>query len=380
MSKEPRTHDDGRNEKQRAQQAREMEMEHERSAQRDQRSRDVDEERNRQSQHRPGEGRLDNPNVKRQPREDDPNRLAGRPDDAKLRDDATPRQRIAYEKDEPGFVERMAEERQRPDFIETTLPEDPSDHYGQLTRDNVNPDIPSSKTREGWIADPHTLKMDQSQQGEQPPEREDQVEQWPQAQKLPASGEYQKGDDLQQQHEVDPNAPIPPKPREGSINEPPGSNVLPGMETGPNQPPEGWQPPTQPGGGGGGEGEVERLTLTDIDPDRIPVQPEEIAEIPLTVTGTGFSNDCVVLFDDEEVPTTFVSPTQLKASVPIAPAEGTYDVEVARGEELSDVLTFEIVPAEAGSGTQSAKREKQKPKPKKSEPPSKRAKKGKGKR
>jgi hypothetical protein len=361
MSKEPRTHDDGRNDKQRAAHAREMEMEHERSQQRDQRSRKVDEERSRQG------------------RDDDPNRLAGRPDDAQLREDATARQRIAYEKDEPGFVERMAEERQRPDFIERTLPEDPSDHYGQLTRDNVNPDIPSSKTREGWIADPHTLKMDQSQQGEQPPEREDQVEQWPQAQKLPASGEYQKGDDLQQQHEVDPNAPVPPRPREASINEPPGSNVLPGLETGPVQPPEGWQPPTQPGGGG--EGEVERLTLTDIDPDRIPVQPEEIAEIPLTVTGTGFSNDCVVLFDDEEVPTTFISPTQLKASIPIAPAEGTYDVEVARGEELSDVLTFEIVAAEEGSGaTQSAKREKQKPKPKKSEPPSKRAKKGKGKR
>jgi len=347
MSKEPRTHDDGRNDKQRQQQARELEIEHERSRQRDQ----------------------------RQHRDDDPNRLAGRPDDAKLRDNATPRQRMAYEKDEPGFVERMAQERQRPDFIERTLPEDPSDHYGQLTRDNVNPDIPSSKTREGQIADPNTLKMDQSQQGEQPPEREDQPEQWPQAQKVPASGEYQKADDLQQQHEVDPNAPIPPLPRQASINEPPGSNVLPG-EGGPNQPPEGWQPPTQPGGG-----TDERLTLTDIDPDRIPVQPEEITEKSITVTGTGFSNECVVLFDDEEVPTTFVSPTQLKANVPIAPAEGTYDVEVARGEELSDVLTFEIVAAEEGSGaTQSTKREKQKPKPKKSEPPSKRAKKGKGKR
>ena len=343
----PRTHDDGRNEKQRAQQAREQEAEHERSRQRDQ----------------------------RQSRDDDPNRLAGRPDDAVLRDDATPRQRIAYEKDEPGFVERMAEEKQRPDFIERTLPEDPSDHFGQLTRDNVNPDIPSSKKREGWIADPHTLGMDQSQQGEQPPAAEGQPEQWPQAQKMPASGEYQKGDDLQQQHAFDPNAPMPEPLRQGSINEPPGSNVLPGMDTGPNQPPEGWQPPTQPGGG-----TDERLTLTDIDPDRIPVQPEEISEIPLTITGGGFSNDCVVLFDDEEVPTTFVSPTQLKASIPIAPAEGTYDVEVARGEELSDVLTFEIVAAEAGSGTQSTKREKQKPKPKKSEPASKRSKKGKGKR
>jgi len=354
MSKEPRTHDDGRNEKQRAQQAREMEMEHERSAQRDQRKQEVDEERSRARKMTPGG--------------------TDRPDGAQLREDATARQRIAYEKDDPGFLERMAEEKQRPDFIERTLPEDPSDHFGQLTRDNVNPDIPSSKTREGWIADPHTLQMDQSQQGEQPPEREDQVEQWPQAQKMPASGEYQKGDDLQQQHEVDPNAPVPPRPREASINEPPGSNVIPGIDTGPVQPPGGGAalPPGT---------ELPELTLTDIEPDRIPVQPEEIADTQITLTGTGFGPECVVLFDDEEVPTMLVNTTTLKATIPIAPAPGTYDVEVARGEDLSDVLTFEIAAAEEGSGaTQSTKREKQKPKPKKSEPPSKRAKKGKGKR
>jgi hypothetical protein len=357
MSKEPRTHDDGRNDKQRQQQARESEMEHERSRQRDQRQGEHDEK-------------------SRQHRDDDPNRLAGRSDDAQLRENATPRQRMAYEKDEPGFVERMAEERQRPDFIERTKPEDPSDHYGQLTRDNVNPDIPSSKKREGEIVDPNTLGMDQSQQGEQPPEREDQPEQWPQHQKVPSVSEYDKGEEGQQpkgktaprEGEAPPIEPL----RSASINEPPGSNVLPG-EGGPNElPGDGTALP--PGA------ELPELTLTDIEPDVIPVQPEEITEVPLTVTGTGFTNACVVLFDDEEVPTTFVSQTQLKAQVPIAPAVGTYDVEVARGDDLSDVLTFEIAAAEEGATTQSTKREKQKPKPKKAEPPSKRSKKGKGKR
>jgi hypothetical protein len=336
MSKEPRTHDDGRNDKQRAQAAREMEIEHERSAQRDQRKQEVDEERSRARKMTPGG--------------------TDRPDGAVLRDDATARQRIAYEKDDPDFLERMAEEKQRPDFIERTLPEDPSDHFGQLTRDNVNPDIPSSKTREGWIADPHTLKMDQSQQGEQPPEREDQVEQWPQAQKLPASGEYQKGDDLQQQHEVDPNAPVPPRPREASINEPPGSNVIPGIDTGPVQPPEGAELPP--------------LVLTDISPDTATAgSPEDLV---LTVTGSGFGPNCVVMVDDEDMATTLVNSTTLTASVPVAAEPGVVDVEVARGEDLSDVLTFEFV---APAGRRSS--EKAERKPKKAEPRGKRAKKDK---
>ena len=89
----------------------------------------------------------------------------------------------------------------------------------------------------------------------------------------------------------------------------------------------------------------------------------------ITLTGENFTPNCVVLFDDEEVPTTIVNTTTLEADVPIAPAPGTYDVEVQRGEDLSDVLTFEIAAAERGT----QQREKQKPKPKKSEPAHKRA-------
>jgi hypothetical protein len=338
----PRTHDDGRNEKQRAQQAREQEMEHERSKQRDQRKQEVDEERSRARKMTPGG--------------------TDRADGAVLREGATERQRIAYKKDEPGFIERMAEEKQRPDFIERTLPEDPSDHFGQLTRDNVNPDIPSSKERTGWIVDPHTLGMDQSQQGEQPPEREDQVEQWPQAQKMPASGEYQKGDDLQQQHAVDPNAPIPPLPRQASINEPPGSDVLPG-EGGPNElPGDGSALP--PGV------ELPPLVLADISPDSAVAGSPEVLE--LTVTGSGFGPNCVVMVDDEDMTTTLINSTTLTAFVPVAAEPGIVDVEVARGEDLSDVLTFEFV---APAGRRSS--EKAERRPKKTEPRGKRQKKDK---
>jgi len=338
----PRTHDDGRNDKQRAQQAREQEMEHERSKQRDQRSQEVDEERSRSRKMTPGG--------------------TDRPDGAVLRDDATPRQRLAYEKDEPGFVERMAEEKQRPDFIERTLPEDPSDHFGQLTRDNVNPDIPSSKTREGWIVDPNTLQMDQGQQGEPPPKAENQPEQWPQHQKVPSVSEYDKGEEGQQpkgktaprEGEAPPIEPL----RSASINEPPGSNVLPGMETGPNQPPEGAELPP--------------LVLTDISPDTATVgSPEDLV---LTVTGSGFGPNCVVMVDDEDMATTLVNSTTLTASVPVAAEPGVVDVEVARGEDLSDVLTFEFV---APAGTRSSSKAERKPK--KAEPRGKRQKKDKSK-
>jgi len=334
----PRTHDDGRNDKQRAQQAREQEMEHERSKQRDQRSREVDEERSRSRKMTPGG--------------------TDRPDGAQLREDATPRQRIAFEKDEPGFIERMAEERQRPDFIERTRPDDPSDHFGQLTRDNVNPDIPSAEPGAGPIVQPESNSA-----GEPPPKAENQPEQWPQRQKLPASGEYQKGDDLQQQHAVDPNAPMPEPLRQGSINEPPGSNVIPGMDTGPNQlPGDGTALP--PGT------ELPPLVLTDIDPDSVSI--DSMTDVTLTVTGSGFGPNCVILFDDEELPTTLVNSTTLTAGVPTQGEAGVVDVEVARGEDLSDVLTFEFV---APAGRRSS--EKAERKPKKTEPRGKRQKKDK---
>jgi hypothetical protein len=50
-----------------------------------------------------------------------------------------------------------------PQFIEKTRPEDPSGRPGQLTRDNVNPNIPSGKQGDppGPIVDPNSLGMEQ---------------------------------------------------------------------------------------------------------------------------------------------------------------------------------------------------------------------------
>jgi hypothetical protein len=113
------------------------------------------------------------------------------------------------------------------DFIEKSKPEDRIDGdideragRGQLTRDNVNPAIPSAKPGEGHIVDPKSLGME-SQAGEAPPKAEE-----------PPT------------KPVDPDQPDPTSPRIMSINEPPGSDVLskseqlPAAGHLPGQPPE----------------------------------------------------------------------------------------------------------------------------------------------
>ena len=111
--------------------------------------------------------------------------------------------------------------------------------------------------------------------------------------------------------------------------------------------------------------ELPPLTLTDISPDTATVgSPEDLV---LTVTGSGFGPNCVVMVDDEDMTTTLVNSTTLTASVPVAAEPGMVDVEVARGEDLSDVLTFEFV---APAGRRSS--EKAERKPKKAEPRGKR--------
>jgi hypothetical protein len=112
------------------------------------------------------------------------------------------RQRIEEEKRNSDFIKRMEEERQHPDFIERTRPDDPSDHFGQLTRDNVNPDIPSAEPGKGDIVDPNTLGMPQAGGA-------------PNVSKAAAPGQVEDT---------------------GSINEPPGSNVLPDAPTNPPEP------------------------------------------------------------------------------------------------------------------------------------------------
>ena len=111
---------------------------------------------------------------------------------------------------------------------------------------------------------------------------------------------------------------LPPGHGNASINEPPGSLV-------------------------GGEGEapppLDPLVLSDIDPDTMVVGS---GTFPLTVTGSGFTEGTVVVFNDMEVPTVVVSPTELTADCPVEGAPGVVDVEVDRGEDVSDVLSFEF--------------------------------------
>src|SRR6185295_1341074 len=117
----------------------------------------------------PDDGR----NERQRQRQEQDARREREPDDGRTR-----RQQIEAEKQDPAFFERMEEERKRPDFLERTRPEDPSDHFGQLTRDNVNPDIPSAEPGKGDIVDPRTLGME-SIAGTAPPAPANQPEQWP---------------------------------------------------------------------------------------------------------------------------------------------------------------------------------------------------------
>jgi len=189
------------------------------------------------------------------------------------------------------------------DFIERTRPEDRLDERGgQQTRDNVNPNIPSVSPEEvgpptarvkdpGGIVDPKRLGME-SIAGVAPPAA------------TPYTGENVTPD-MAAAHMQ-------------SINEPFGSNLTTG-DAGPQ--------------------ELPPLVLTDISPDTLVVGS---GSFPLTVTGSGFGPNCVVVFDDADVPTTFVSPTELTADCPASATADIVDVEVHRGEEMSDVLSFEF--------------------------------------
>lgn len=114
--------------------------------------------------------------------------------------------------------------------------------------------------------------------------------------------------------------------------------------------------------------DTDELMLADIEPDHAPVGKGR--EVEVIVSGRGFTKDCVVLCDDEEMETEYRSKTQLLATLPMSDEPAEVDIEVQKGEETSDVLTFEFT---------KAAREPKKPerKPKKSTPSHKRTKKSK---
>jgi hypothetical protein len=136
----------------------------------------------------------------------------------------------------------------------------------------------------------------------------------------------------------------------------------------PNEP---WgSHPGNPLGGGTDPAPGEPLVLTDISPDSIVVG--SAVDFVLTVTGSGFDATTVILFDDEEFAPESGDATTMSVTIPVAAAPAVVDVEVARGEDLSEVLTFEFTAVAGTRSTQKAER-----KPKKAEPSSKRAKKDK---
>ena len=113
-----------------------------------------------------------------------------------------------------------------------------------------------------------------------------------------------------------------------SINEPPGSMV---------------------GGEGGGTAPGDKAVLTDLEPDTAEIGDEDLT---MTVTGTGFTADCKILFNGGEEPTTFVSDTEVSTIVrpTSASVAGEYPVQVRNAAGDSDALTFEFTEPEA-SGT-----------------------------
>jgi hypothetical protein len=256
----------------------------------------------------------------------------------------TPKPTDVAVRDNEGERSHLLEEKPF-DFIERTKPEDRlanTSHHGQLTRDNVNPNIPSAPRRQdgpgqqpvrdpGGIVDPRTLGME-SIAGVAPP-----------------IAKTQEGEPVQGSVH--------------SINEPPGS--VPG----------GNEATIPPGGGTGGE--TQPLALESISPDTLPLQPSIIETVNITATGTGFTADTVMIYDDEEVETTVISSTSLRGAIPTTDVAGVYDVELQRGEELSDVLTFEFVDVSKSEGRVAKKPIERKPAKAKDAP---RKPKGKGKK
>ena len=292
----------------------------------------------------------------------------GRNERQRQRHDEESRERLPKAE---GDEQRELLEKKPFDFIERTKPEDrvpdTGNNPGQQTRDNVNPNIPSVSPEEvgpatarvkdpGGIVDPKRLGME-SQAGVAPPEPENKVEQWP---SLGLDHTKDAGDQVQeaenrQRQAREGSGGLGEKDRLPSINEPPGSRVYTG-EDGPNQIPD------DP------KHELPPLVLSDIDPDSVAIG---MTDFTLTVTGSGFTPNSVIVFDDEEMPTVFVNQTQLTTNPPSPAEPAVVDVEVTRGEEMSDVLSFEFTAVARDSKT---KREQQR-KPKKAEPASKRTKK-----
>jgi hypothetical protein len=168
------------------------------------------------------------------------------------------RQRAQHVTDEER-TELDRRQRTDPAFLEHTKPEDPSPRPGQLTRDNVNPNIPSGPKdpvllpdgrvdpNAGGIVDPKSLGME-SQAGTPPPA---------------ASGAEQQDLAVTKEGEIEGS--------KYSINEPPGSDVYAHV-------PEPGQPLPEGQRGLGPSPKVARGPEASDDPDEIEDELDQMKE------------------------------------------------------------------------------------------------------
>jgi len=186
-------------------------------------------------------------------------------------------------KHDDAAIEKMR--REDPLFLEKTRPEDPSGRSGQLTRDNVNPHIPSGKRGDppGPIVDPASLGMEQGG-----------------ISAAPRTGK-----------ETTPQA----FPFTASINEP-QTVALP-----------------LPAGI-----EVPKPSISSITPTEITIGDDSTT---LYVTGENFFADSVIVFAGQDEPTTFAD-DKLSTGINMDMWHGPDVVKVAvkNGPEVSNEVDF----------------------------------------
>lgn len=199
------------------------------------------------------------------------------------------------------------------DYIERTKPEDrlpPETAHGQITRDNVNPNIPSSPKggERGGYVDPKSLGMDMGTAGTAVPKA----------------------------------APVQGQGVPASINEPPGSTLGSNMDA------EG-KPIV------GGEGTMP--TITELDPDECTIGEESF---DIFVHGTGFTEDSVIVFAGQEEPTDLEDDGSLSTGINMEVWQGadTVKVSVKNGDKMSNQkdFTFHAEPATRKAPPKAVKR------------------------
>ena len=137
---------------------------------------------------------------------------------------------------------------------------------------------------------------------------------------------------------------------QGSINEPPGSQVIPpGAGQG-------------AGGAAGGIGtEYETPEIEELEPDEVEAGSAE--DITMHVHGSGFTDKSVITFNGLDEPTVFVSESEVttivKPSLFTVPA--VCPVTVKNGAYESEEVEFEFLEAETPAASRQSKRVKPKP-------------------